>query len=45
MFRAGNIPMLSDEWFMADQVVATFAALQSETPFPSYVRWRPTPGF
>jgi hypothetical protein len=39
-FRAGNIPMRSDEWFMADQVVDVFVAFLSGSALPAYVRWR-----
>jgi hypothetical protein len=44
VFRAGNIPMRSDEWFMADQVVEVFLAFLDSAPFPSFVHWRPAPG-
>ena len=45
VFGAGNIPMRSDEWFMANQVVEIFLAFHATAPFPSYVSWRPAPGF
>ncbi|WP_334043413.1 hypothetical protein [Burkholderia ambifaria] len=45
VFRAGNIPMRSDEWFMADQVVEVFLAFLSGTPYPPFVHWRLAPGF
>ena len=45
VFGAGNIPMRSDEWFMANQVVEIFLAFHATAPFPGYVRWRPAPGF
>lgn len=45
VFGAGNIPMRSDEWFMADQVVEIFLAFHNTAPFPSYVGWCPAPGF
>ncbi|CAN0628286.1 protein of unknown function [Burkholderia multivorans] len=44
-FRAGNIPMRSDEWFMSTQVIDIFSAFLSNASFPAYVRWRPAPGF
>ncbi|RKF30530.1 hypothetical protein [Paraburkholderia fungorum] len=45
VFSAGNIPMQSDEWFMADQVVEVFLAFLSGAPYPPFVHWRPAPGF
>jgi hypothetical protein len=45
VFRAGNIPMRSDEWFMSDQVVEIFLAFLNGKPFPSSIYWRPTHGF
>jgi hypothetical protein len=44
-FRAGNIPMRSDEWFMADQVVELFTAFLNRETYPDYVHWRNAPGF
>lgn len=44
-FRAGNIPMRSDEWFMSDQVAEVFISFLKGEPFPSYVHWREAPGF
>lgn len=44
VFRAGNMSMRSDEWFMADQVVEIFLAFLNGTPYPSFVDWRPAPG-
>ena len=44
-FRAGNIPMRSDEWFMSTQVIDIFLAFLSHASFPTYVHWRPSPGF
>jgi hypothetical protein len=44
-FRAGNIPMQSDEWFMSDQVIDLFVAFLNGEQFPSYVSWRSAPGF
>lgn len=43
VFGAGNLPMRSDEWFMANQVVEIFLVFHSNAPFPDYVRWRPAP--
>jgi hypothetical protein len=45
VFGAGNLPMRSDEWFMANQVVEIFLAFHAAAPFPNYVSWRPAPGF
>ena len=45
VFGAGNLPMRSDEWFMANQVVEIFLAFHATAPFPNYVSWRPAPGF
>ena len=44
-FRAGKIPMRSDEWFMSDQVVDVFLAFLNGRTFPEYVHWRDAPGF
>ncbi|WP_081069450.1 hypothetical protein [Burkholderia stagnalis] len=44
-FRAGNIPMRSDEWFMSDQVADVFVSFLKGYPFPSYIHWRASPGF
>lgn len=44
-FRAGNIPMRSDEWFMSTQVIDIFSAFLNNTSFPAYVHWRPASGF
>ncbi|KVR32790.1 hypothetical protein [Burkholderia ubonensis] len=45
VFRAGNIPMRSDEWFIADQVVEVFLAFLSGAPYPPFVHWRPAVSF
>ena len=45
VFRAGNIPMRSNEWLMADQVVEVFLAFLSGTPYPPFVHGRLAPGF
>ncbi|MCO5410797.1 hypothetical protein [Ralstonia mojiangensis] len=45
VFGAGNIPLRSDEWFMANQVVEIFLAFHAAARFPSYVSWRRAPGF
>src|ERR1044072_1359050 len=39
-FRAGNIPMRSDEWFMSTQVADIFAAFLNGRELPPYVSWR-----
>ncbi|MEB2610107.1 hypothetical protein SB461_26795 [Burkholderia cenocepacia] len=44
-FRAGNIPMRSDEWFMASQVIEIFLSFVNGTKFPTYCHWRDSPGF
>lgn len=44
-FGAGNIPMRSDEWFMATQVLEVFIAFLKEELFPDYLVWRDAPGF
>jgi hypothetical protein len=44
-FRAGSIPMRSDEWFSADQVVELFAAFLNGGNHPDYAHWRSAPGF
>jgi hypothetical protein len=44
-FRAGKIPMRSDEWFMSAQVIDIFSAFLNDASFPAYVHWRPAPGF
>lgn len=45
VFRAGKIPMLSDEWFKANEVADVFCAFLSGHPFPFGIRWRKAPGF
>lgn len=44
-FRAGKIPMRSDEWFMSEQIVAVFLAFLNGEKFPEYVHWRDVSGF
>jgi len=44
-FGAGNIPMRSDEWFMATQVTDVFIAFLNGGAFPKYIAWRDAPGF
>jgi hypothetical protein len=44
-FGAGNIPMRSDEWFMAAQVLEVFTAFLKGELFPEYLVWRDAPGF
>ncbi|MCA8095969.1 hypothetical protein [Burkholderia contaminans] len=44
-FRAGNIPMRSDEWFTADQVIAVFVSFLNAEQFPDFIHWRDAPGF
>lgn len=45
VFGGGQIPMKSDEWFMAGQVVEIFLAYLRTAPEPEYLRWRSAPGF
>ncbi|PLP97408.1 hypothetical protein [Cupriavidus pauculus] len=45
VFRAGKIPMRSDEWFMSTQVIDIFSAFLNKASFPAYVGWRRAPGF
>lgn len=42
-FRAGNLSMMSDEWFKSDQVAEIFAAFLTGSEFPPYVSWRRAP--
>ncbi|BEU75074.1 hypothetical protein MAFF211271_46290 (plasmid) [Ralstonia syzygii subsp. indonesiensis] len=42
-FRAGNIPMKSDEWFKSDQVAEIFVSFLRGSEFPAYVSWRRAP--
>lgn len=42
-FGAGNLPMRSDEWFIANQVAEILLAFHANAPFPRYVSWRPAP--
>ncbi|NTX45543.1 hypothetical protein HT749_19305 [Burkholderia cepacia] len=44
-FRAGNIPMRSDEWFMVNQAIEIFAAFINGMEFPVFAHWRDSPGF
>ena len=45
VFRAGEIPMMADEWFMADQVADAFCCFSEGREFPAGIHWRPAPGF
>ncbi len=45
VFRAGEMPMRADEWFMSDQVLELFLAFLHDAPYPAYVHWRDAPGF
>ena len=45
VFRAGEIPMMADEWFMVDQVAAAFRCFSDGREFPEGIYWRPAPGF
>ena len=42
-FRAGNIPMKSDEWFRSEQVAEIFISFLEGAEFPAYVSWRRAP--
>jgi hypothetical protein len=44
-FRAGNISMRSDEWFMSNKMVEVFVAFLKNEAFPADVHWRDSPGF
>jgi hypothetical protein len=44
-FGGGNIPLQSDEWFMAAQVADVFVSFLKGEPFPDYLVWRDAPGF
>jgi hypothetical protein len=44
-FRAGNIQMRSDEWFLSTKVTEIFVAFLNRDAFPSDVHWRNSPGF
>ena len=39
-FRAGNIPLMHDEWFLIEEVTEAFVAFLTGQPFPSSIRWR-----
>lgn len=41
--RVGNIPMMSDEWFMVEQVADAFCAFLEEFDLPIGIHWRPVP--
>ena len=43
VFGADNLPMRSDEWFMANEAVEIFLTFCANAPFPSYVGWRLAP--
>lgn len=43
VFSGGEMPLRSDEWFMADQVVEVFLAFLHQTEFPDFVQWREAP--
>jgi hypothetical protein len=45
VFRAGEIPMLADEWFMANQVADAFCCFLERREFPAGIHWRSAPGF
>ena len=45
VFRAGEIPMMSDEWFTATQVSNAFCCFLQGDKFPSEINWRPAIGF
>lgn len=45
IFRAGEIPMMADEWFMADQVSDIFCCFLEGSEFPVAIQWRSSPGF
>jgi len=45
VFRAGQIPMMSDEWFIADKVVEAFCCFAESKKLPEDIYWRPASGF
>jgi hypothetical protein len=45
VFRAGEIPMMSDEWFTATQVSDVFCCFLEGGEFPPTIHWRPAVGF
>ena len=45
VFRAGEIPMMADEWFMADQAADAFCCFLEGKEFPAGFHWRAAPGF
>jgi hypothetical protein len=45
VFRAGEIPMMSDEWFKVEQVIDVFCCFLENRDFPIDVHWRPSPVF
>jgi hypothetical protein len=45
VFRAGKMPMRSDEWLMASEVVRAFCFFRAGEPLPESILWRRAPGF
>jgi hypothetical protein len=45
VFRAGQIPMMSDEWIMAGKVADAFCCFAEGKELPKDIHWRLAPGF
>lgn len=45
VFRAGQIAMQADEWFMADKIAEAFCCFLEGKELPKDIHWRPAPGF
>ncbi|MCL2831509.1 MAG: hypothetical protein FWD77_12365 [Betaproteobacteria bacterium] len=45
VFRAGQIAMQSDEWFMAEKISEAFCNFLEGKELPKEIHWRPAPGF
>ena len=45
VFRAGQVPMMSDEWFVADKVAEAFCCFAEGKELHKGIHWRPAPGF
>lgn len=44
-FGAGSLVLRSDEWLLAKGVVEAFLAFNDGASLPSFIHWRPAPGF
>ncbi|GAB2724872.1 hypothetical protein [Comamonas sediminis] len=45
IFRAGQIPMMADEWMKIDKVIEAFNCFLENKELPSDINWRLLPGF